>query len=110
MVRKFTLFIGYRLDLTDSSFFPGLRRLLIKHNVIILSQLLNVVGLDFKNVLALAQHLGIRSIRLVTQLLMKWQAALKTTKIDLLVEYFAGTRDSNPKDSFPCLFVFVCKC
>ncbi len=60
-----------------------------------------------KNVLALAQHLGIRSIRSMTQLLMKWQAALKTTEIDLLVEYFAGPCYSNPKDSFPCLFLSV---
>ncbi len=81
--------------------------MLIKHKVITLNQLLNVVGLDFKNELALAQHLGSRSIRLVTQLLMKWQAALKTTEKDLLVEYFAGSRDSNPKDSFRCLFLSV---
>ncbi len=65
------LIYGSRLDLTDSFFFPGLRRLLIKHKVITLNQLLNVVGLDFKNEQALAQHLGSRSIRLVTQLLMK---------------------------------------
>ncbi len=101
------LIYGSRLDLLDSFFFPGLRRLLIKHKVITLSQLLNVVGLDFKNELALAQHLGSRSIRLVTQLLMKWQAALKTTEKDLLVEYFAGSRDSNLKDSFHCLFLSV---
>ncbi len=81
------LIYGSRLDLTDSSFFPGLSRLLIKHNVITLSQLLNVLGLDFKNEEALAQHLGIRSIRLVTQLLMKWQAALRTTEMDSLTVF-----------------------
>lgn len=92
------LIYGSRLDLTDSSLFPGFSRLLIKHNVSTLSQLLNVVGLDFKNEVALAQHLGIRSIRLVTQLLMKWQAALRTTEMDLLTEYFVGSSVSNPKD------------
>ncbi len=83
------LFFGYSEHLIygsqlDSSFFPGLSRLLIEHNIIILSQLLNIVGPDFKKAV-LAQHLGIRSIRLVTQLLMKWQAALEKTEIDLLL-------------------------
>lgn len=32
------LIYGSRLDLTDSSFFPGLNRLLIEHNVITLSR------------------------------------------------------------------------
>lgn len=51
--------------------------------------------------------MGIRSIRLFTQLLIKWQAVLKTTEMDLLTEYSVGSRVPNPKDSFPCLLLSI---
>lgn len=98
---------GARLDLMDSSFFPGLNRVLVGHDVITLSQLLSIVGPDFKDEVALAQHLGIRSIRLVTQLLMKWKAALETTEMELLTEYCEGSCVANPKDSFPCFSLSI---
>jgi len=101
------LIYGARLDLTDNSFFPGLNRVLMGHDVITLSQLLNIVGADFKDEVALAQCLGIRSIRLVTQLLVNWKAALETTELELLTEYCKGSCVANPKDSFPCLSLSI---
>lgn len=77
------------------------------HDVLTLSQLLSIVGPDFKDEVALAQHLGIRSIRLVNQLLMKWKAALETTEMELLTEYCVGSCVANPKDSFPRLSLAI---
>ncbi|KAI7804071.1 pol-like protein [Triplophysa rosa] len=101
------LIYGSRLDLMDSASFPGLSRLLLEHNIIILSQLLDIVGLNFKNEAALAQHLGVRSIRVAAQLLTSWKAVLNTTEIALLNDFCTGSCVPNSKDSFPCFYLSV---
>lgn len=94
---------GARLDLSASGLHPGLNKTLTDSKVITLGQLLEVSGMDFMNDEATAQHLGIRSTRLVAQLLVKWQMLLNATERLLLAEYGDGRCEPDPEDSFPCL-------
>ena len=98
---------GARLDLSASGLYPGLNKALIDSKITTLGQLLEVSGLDFMNKEATAQHLRIRSTRLVAQLLVKWQTVLKATERALLTEYCDGRCKPDPEDSFPCLFLSV---
>lgn len=98
---------GARLDIATNGLFPGLNKTLADNKVINLGQLLELTGLDFKNDEAVAQRLGFRSTRLVAQLLLKWQAALKPKERTLLSNFRDGLSRPNPTDPFPQLFVSV---
>lgn len=99
--------MGARLDLSASGLYPGLNKALVDNKVITLGQLLESAGPDFKNEETVAQRLGFRSTRLVAQLLLKWQAALKPTEWSLLSSFRDGLSKPNPTDSFPRLFLSV---
>lgn len=98
---------GSRLDLSASGLYPGLNKALIDSKITTLGQLLEISGHDFMNGEATAQHLKIRSIRLVAQLLVKWRTVLNAMERTMLTEYCDGLCEPDPKDSFPCLFLSV---
>ncbi len=65
------LIFKVRLDISSSSFLQGFSETLQNSGVFVLSQLLCLTGPHFKNVEAVTEKLGFRSVRSVTRFLTR---------------------------------------
>jgi len=69
------LIYGTRFEnMVNSSYFPANTGLLIKAEITTLGHLVNIAGPDFDNIEKTAEKLGLKSLRLVHQLLIKWSS------------------------------------
>ena len=82
-----------RLDLTESIFLPGLSYLLKNSGICTLNQLLCIAGPHFKNVEAVREKLGIRSVRFLTRYLTKLKEVFTDEEKMMLEDIF---RDKYP--------------
>lgn len=96
---------GARLDLASTSCnLLELNILLLNSRTITLGSLLNFAGPNFTEADATAAHLGIRSVRQVTQLLERWRAALTAEELKMVRDWFIWGKSSVPED----LLLYVC--
>lgn len=100
---KEPLVYGSRLDVSTDVCIPGFSRSLISSGIFTLEKVLEITGTDFKNEDTLAQRLGFRSVRVIAQLLQKWQSLLCSDEKLLLAEYYDGHFKGNITDIFPDL-------
>jgi len=96
---------GSRLDISSKGPFPALEGTLLRSGIISLGHLVQLAGTDFKSVDLVAEHLGIRSTRVVTKLLEKWRSALTEEECKLLKDYSDGFIFPNCGDPFPNLLL-----
>ncbi|KAL2078927.1 hypothetical protein ACEWY4_024671 [Coilia grayii] len=94
------LFYGSSLDVSQElSLLPTTK--LISAGVITLGDLVEIAGPELKNCSALAHHLGVRSNRIVDQVLRKWQSLLTMEQMQMLGDFWRGECSPNCQDPFP---------
>lgn len=97
------LIFGARLDITNNCNLNGLSSALQKSRAVTLGQMLILAGPNLENAEMASQHLGIRSVRLVSLFLFKLRSALTDEENQMLKDYNSGTYTPNAQDLFPCL-------
>ncbi|KAK3542555.1 hypothetical protein QTP86_029613, partial [Hemibagrus guttatus] len=97
------LVYGARLDVRDSS----LSQSLLTSGVTTLKHLVDVAGPHIKNVDRVAAQLGVRSERVVSQLLRKWTLIISCEEREMLTDYCSETESPDPEDPFPELALSV---
>lgn len=97
------LIFGARLDITNNCNLNGLSIALQKSRAVTLGQMLILAGSNLENAEMASQHLGIRSVRLVSLFLFKLRSALTDEENQMLKDYNSGTYTPNAQDLFPCL-------
>ncbi len=95
------LVCGLRLDLTHETSFAIPERTLRIAEVTTVGQLYQIAGPDLKNVTATAEHLRLRSCRIVQKALEILSLALTGEQQELLDQYSKGSINFNCKDPFP---------
>lgn len=96
---------GARLDVSSANS-PSLQKMLCGAKIVTLKDVVDLTGPYFGNRRGLADSLGLRSLRVVSQLLEKWRAACTTDETELLVDYCAGVCRPDKQDLFPGLVVW----
>lgn len=99
------LICGARLDMTTHCNLPGFSTSLQASRVFTLEHLLTLTGPYFKCVEATSKVLGIRSVRLLSQFLVKLNSCLTVDEDHLLKDFFKGSVFPDIEDPFPCLVV-----
>lgn len=99
------LILKARLDISSSTFLPGLSRILQNSGVLVLSHLLSLTGPYFENVEAVTEKLGFRSVRLISQFLTRLKQALSDDEKSMLEDFFLGVSVPDSEDPFPCLVI-----
>ena len=94
------LFNGARLDLAGT-ITPALTRVLLSSGVTTLRRLVDVAGPDLTRVEDVAARLGMRSLRVVAQLLEGWRTALSPEEREQVKDYSAGVVSPTEDDPFP---------
>ncbi|KAK3543879.1 hypothetical protein QTP70_030040, partial [Hemibagrus guttatus] len=97
------LVYGAHLDVGDSS----LSQSLLTSGVTTLKHLVDIAGPCLKNVDGVAAQLGVRSKRVVSQLLRKWILIISLKEREMLTDYCSGTESPDPEDPFPELALSV---
>ena len=95
---------GARLDISSDNF-PSLQKMLCDAKIVTLKDVVDRAGPHFGNRRGLADSMGLRSLRVVSQLLEKWRAACMKDEIYLLLGYSAGRCRPDEQDLFPGLVV-----
>lgn len=67
--------------------------------------MINTAGPNFENLEETAVKLGIKSIRLVRQILTKWKSALLEEELKILADFCQGILKPNEEDSFYTLIL-----
>ncbi|KAK3522499.1 hypothetical protein QTP86_016151 [Hemibagrus guttatus] len=80
------LVYGGRLDISGVTV-PALSRTLVSSGIVTLRELVNVAGLDLSRAEDLAVRMGLRSQRVVNQLLHRWRSALTSEEHVQLMDY-----------------------
>ena len=93
-----------RLDISSANF-PSLQKILCGAEMVTLKDEVDLMEPRFGNRRGLADSMGLRSLRVVSQLLEKWRAACTKDVIELLVGYSAGRCRPDEQDLFPGLVV-----
>ncbi|KAK3518257.1 hypothetical protein QTP70_034965 [Hemibagrus guttatus] len=88
------LVYGARLDVRDSS----LSQSLLTSGVTTLKHLVDIAGPRLKNVDGVAAQLGVRSKRVVSQLLRKWTLIILREEREMLTDYCSGTESPDLED------------
>ena len=88
---------GARLDVSSTNF-PALQKMLCGAKIVTLKDVVNLTGPYFGNRRGFADSLGLRSLRVVSQLLEKWRASCITDETELLVDYCAGVCRPEKQD------------
>ncbi|KAK3523056.1 hypothetical protein QTP86_012667 [Hemibagrus guttatus] len=97
------LVYGACLDVGDSS--PS--QSLLTSGVTTLKHLVHIAGPRLKNDDGVAAQLGVRSKRVVSQLLRKWTLIISREEREMLTDYCSGTESPDPEDPFPELALSV---
>ncbi|KAL2076997.1 hypothetical protein ACEWY4_027414 [Coilia grayii] len=100
---KEPLIYGSLFDLALDKPLPCLTLNLLRSGVTTLGALVKIAGSDFKNFVKLADYLGTRSYRIVSQLLGKWRARLTKAEFAMLEDFSAGSSSPDCNDPFPNL-------
>ncbi|KAK3558074.1 hypothetical protein QTP86_007316 [Hemibagrus guttatus] len=93
---------GGRLDISGVTA-PALSRALISSRVMTLQELVNIVGTDLSRTEDLAARLGLRSLRVVNQLLHRWRTVLTSMERVQLMDYQITETNPAEEGSFPQL-------
>ncbi|KAK3506792.1 hypothetical protein QTP70_028286 [Hemibagrus guttatus] len=96
------LVYGRRLDISGVTV-PALSRTLISSGIVTLRELMNVAGSDFSMAEDLAAHIGLRSMRVVNQLLHYWRSALASEERVQLMDYQRTETGPAEDEPFPQL-------
>lgn len=96
------LICGSMLDLSVEKPFHAFSEIFMSSGVATLESLSRLAGPDLRNSVAVANHLGLRSIRVVDQLLGKWRTIL-ADDLKKLNDYLMGTCSPDCNDFFPSL-------
>lgn len=97
------LVCGSRLDLSREISFFIPERTLCNAKLTAIDHLYQIAGSAFKNVTAIAEHLGLKSCRIVAKALGKWRLALTEEETELLDQYSKRLINPDCKDPFPKL-------
>lgn len=79
--------------------------LLCQRKFFTLSQLVAICGPNFENVSEMATEIGLRSIRVMGQMLQRLRAALTAEERKMLRDFGNGIVVPDPNDPFPSLFL-----
>ncbi|KAK3570173.1 hypothetical protein QTP86_014994, partial [Hemibagrus guttatus] len=82
---------------------PALSRALISSRVVTLRELVNIAGTDLSRAEDLAACLGLRSLRVVNQLLHRWRTVLTSKERVQLMDYQITETNPAEEGSFPQL-------
>lgn len=93
---------GARLDVTNGS--VAFKERLCQAKLTTLCHLVNVCGVDLKNVDSIAGKIGLKSVRTVRQILVFLKSVLTSRESSLLKDYGNGLRPDS-SDPFPGLFL-----
>ncbi|KAK3514336.1 hypothetical protein QTP70_014451, partial [Hemibagrus guttatus] len=91
-----------RLDISGVTV-PALSRTLISSGIVTLRELVNVVGSDLSRAEDLAALMGLRSLRVVNQLLHRWRSALTSEECVQLMGYQRTETGPAEGEPFPRL-------
>lgn len=100
---KEPLFYGSRLDILGAC--GTMSADFIKSKITTLGCLITVAGPSFDKVQDVAVLLGVKSIRIVAQVLQKLNSAFTTEEKKMLQNYWEGEVIPNESDPFPILFL-----
>ncbi|XP_048113258.1 uncharacterized protein LOC125303492 [Alosa alosa] len=87
----------------SSSDFPSLRRRFLDSRIVTLKDVVDLAGSDFRNARRFAASIGLRSLRVATQLLDKWRTTCNTGERTLMKDYCSGMVRPDVFDVFPAL-------
>ncbi|KAK3528245.1 hypothetical protein QTP86_027962, partial [Hemibagrus guttatus] len=93
---------GGHLDISGVTA-PALSRALISSRVVTLRELVNIAGTDLSRAEDLAARLGLRSLRVVNQLLRRWRTVLISKECVQLMDYQISETKPAEEGSFPQL-------
>ncbi|KAK3512449.1 hypothetical protein QTP70_012432 [Hemibagrus guttatus] len=96
------LVYGGRLDISGVTI-PALSRTLVSSGIVTLRELVNVAGSDLSRAEDLAARMGLRSLRVVNQLLHRWRSALTSEERVQLMDYQHTETGPAEDESFPQL-------
>ncbi|KAK3570656.1 hypothetical protein QTP86_024770 [Hemibagrus guttatus] len=96
------LVYGGRLDISGVTV-PALSRTLVSSGIVTLRELVNVAGSDLSGAEDLAARMGLRSRRVVNQLLHRWRSALTSEERVQLMDYQHTETGPAEDESFPRL-------
>ncbi|KAK3533868.1 hypothetical protein QTP70_032989, partial [Hemibagrus guttatus] len=96
------LVYGGRLDISGVTV-PALSRTLVSSGIVTLRELVNVAGSDLSRAEDLAARMGLRSRRVVNQLLHRWRSALTSEERVQLMDYQHTETGPAEDKSFPRL-------
>ncbi|KAK3516433.1 hypothetical protein QTP70_012487, partial [Hemibagrus guttatus] len=91
-----------RLDISGVTV-PALSRTLVSSGIVTLRELVNVAGSDLSRAEDLAARMGLRSRRVVNQLLHRWRSALTSEERVQLMDYQHTETGPAEDESFPRL-------
>ncbi|KAG7330683.1 hypothetical protein KOW79_006905 [Hemibagrus wyckioides] len=91
-----------RLDISSVTI-PALSRTLISSGIITLRELVNIAGSDLSRAEDLAARMGLRSLRVVNQLLHRWKSALTSEERVQLMDYSHTETGPTEDEPFPQL-------
>jgi len=110
---KEPLIYGSILDISQEKSLPALTFNLLRSGVTTLGDL-RLAGPDLGNIGKVADHLGVRSIHMVAQILEKWRASLTKGQLRKLGDCFTGACSPDCNDPFPNMTVSqangMCRC
>ncbi|KAK3536234.1 hypothetical protein QTP86_000133 [Hemibagrus guttatus] len=93
---------GRHLDISGVTA-PALSRALVSSRVVTLRELVNIAGTDLSRAEDLATRLGLRSLRVVNQLLRRWRTVLTSKERVQLMDYQITETNPAEEGSFPQL-------
>ncbi|KAK3575409.1 hypothetical protein QTP86_026245, partial [Hemibagrus guttatus] len=96
------LVYGGRLDISGVTV-PALSRTFVSSGIVTLRELVNVAGSDLSRAEDLAARMGLRSRRVVNQLLHRWRSALTSEERVQLMDYQHTETGPAEDESFPRL-------
>ncbi|KAK3549304.1 hypothetical protein QTP70_034529 [Hemibagrus guttatus] len=96
------LVYGGRLDISGVTV-PALSRTLVSSGIVTLRELVNITGSDLSRAEDLAACMGLRSRRVVNQLLHRWRSALTSEERVQLMDYQHTETGPAEDESFPRL-------
>ncbi|KAK3549025.1 hypothetical protein QTP70_025102, partial [Hemibagrus guttatus] len=96
------LVYGGRLDISGVTV-PALSRTLVSSGIVTLRELVNIAGSDLSRAEDLAARMGLRSRRVVNQLLHRWRSALTSEERVQLMDYQHTETGPAEDESFPRL-------
>ncbi|KAK3509861.1 hypothetical protein QTP70_016398 [Hemibagrus guttatus] len=82
---------------------PALSRTLVSSGIVMLRELVNVAGSDLSRAEDLAARMGLRSLRVVNQLLHRWRSTLTSEERVQLMDYQHTEAGPAEDESFPRL-------